>query len=96
MDNSKVVIRMQGEDMEGNVLDKIMDGSHCTAIVVTEEGVHVSAFGNINTIEAAHLLHALEDEANRIKEVFPFAETVLKMADLLGDEFEKTEADINE
>lgn len=90
---SNLSVFVQGNVGE-SIVDKNIDCDSIYLFAVTEEGIEVCAVGSMDILQAAHLLHTMEEAKDLIRGDFPLAGVFATAIDVLGAE--KVEGSTND
>lgn len=92
---SNLSVFVQGNVGE-SIVDKNIDCDSIYLFAITEEGIEICAVGSMDGLQAAHLLHAMDEAKDLICNDFPLAGAVAAIAGALGVTTEKKEGSIND
>lgn len=77
---SKVSVLVQGENSDGEIVDRNMDCNSVAVFAIHEDDIEIATFGAFNTFEAAHLASAMDDLKQDLFNEFPMAKLVAVLA----------------
>ena len=70
---SKVSVLVQGENSDGEIVDRSMDCNSVLVFALYEDSIDVATFGAFNTIDTVNLVNTMDSVKQDLFDQFPMA-----------------------